>query len=116
MGKRDGSRCSGLAVALRSYELPNLGQMVIVMFGNKVKMVHQPHGRLQPRMQQSAVERGSLHCLHAIDQLQSCSAKFCQNLLHRARIVIGLMSFSIAEVGRGEFGPIGQEVSHTLQP
>ena len=66
--------------ALLFDELPDSGQMMVVVFGNEIKMVHEPHGLFQPRMHHRARKQCGLNLFHAIHKAQPRPAKVAKNV------------------------------------
>jgi len=75
---------------------------MVIVFRDKMQMIHKPHGLLQTRMQFGAGKGGGLKFRDAIHQTGSRRAKLSQNLSQLPAVVIGFMSFSIAQVRDGE--------------
>ena len=86
------------------------------MLGDEVEVVYQTHGLFQPRVQHGAGKHLRLEFFYAIDQSQPRFAKPAQNVGQRARVVIGVVSFAIAEVGGGEGVSAFQEVFDAGHP
>lgn len=76
--------------------------MMIVVFGDEIEMVYQPHGLSQPRVQHGAGKQFRLKFCYVIDETKARLAEAGQNVVQGAGIVIGFISFTIAEVGGGE--------------
>jgi hypothetical protein len=90
--------------------------MVIVVFGDEEQVVHQSHGLLQSRMEQTTSDLIRSDLLGSIHQLPSCFSKLRQNLLKRPRIVIGLGRSAIGQVSNAEFASAAQEVLDSFYP
>jgi len=74
---------------------------MIVVLRHKIEMVHQAHRFLQSWMKQRTRKNGGrlfLRFLQAVQQLPACCTKVAKDLLHGACVVVGFMSFSIAQV------------------
>ena len=85
-------------------ELPDAGEVVVVVFGDKVKMVDEAHGRLEARVRNRANKDAAVELVHAVEKLFPGSAKFSENLFEVPCVVVGFVCLAILQVGGGEFG------------
>ena len=50
---------------LRVNQFPNSGQMMIIVFGDEVQMIDEPHGLLQSGMEKGTAKELRLECFYA---------------------------------------------------
>ncbi len=90
--------------------------MVIVVFGNKIEMIHQAHRCLQPRVKHCASEPIRVEIVGALHQFLSGPSEIGENLIQGTLIVLGVMGLLISEIRNREFNATGREIVHSRRP
>lgn len=90
-------------------ELPNVSEVMVVMLGDEVQVVDQSHGRLHAGMNQRMGKLGRIELIASLDEARASVAEFFEDLVGRAGIVIGIVSFPVLQIGDGKFhSPVGE--------
>jgi hypothetical protein len=97
-------------------ELPNPGQMVIVVFGDEVQMVDQAHGLFESRMRNGSGKQRSLKLSNSIYESHSLLSELGKNLLGATSVVARFVSFPIRQVSMSKFNGPGYVVVNSCQP
>jgi len=97
-------------------QLPNARKMMVVVLGDEIQMIYQPHRCLQTRMRNGTRKDRRIQFLHALEQSFSGSAKLAQQLLQPMLVVMRFFGFPIPQVRHGELVTGRHEVVHSRQP
>jgi hypothetical protein len=89
---------------------------MVIVFGHKVQVVHQPHRVLQARVQFRAGHDARVNFVEAIHPARACRPEIPQNLPKLVCSVVCLVSFAVAEVRHGESVAIRQKILHARRP
>ena len=99
-----------------SHELPDPGQVVVVMFGNEVEMVDQAHRGFQAWMGKSAAVGQGIEVFDPAQQRLPRRPEVGENAFYRLVIVVCVLGFAIRQVGGGELFPSGDKILYTGEP
>ena len=95
------SGCGGEVHPLLLSNLPDVREVMVVVFRDEVQVVHQRHRRLEPRVQNGSMEHDDVQSAHTLQQLLPAGAKFSQNRFEATAVVVRFVGCSILQVGRG---------------
>ena len=91
-------------------QLPDFGEVVVIVFRDKVQMIDQAHGLLKARMQHGAAEESWLKLSNMIDQTKPGGAEVGQDFEQLPGIVIGFMGAAIAQIRGGKGVSTDEEI------
>lgn len=83
-------------------QFPDSGQMVVVVLGGEIKVIHQSHRLPEPRVQHRARKRVSAESLNAIQQLETRLSELAENLVHLASVVACFVRLAIGQICRSQ--------------
>jgi hypothetical protein len=89
---------------------------MVVVLGDKIQMVDEPHGLLEAGMQQGARKEVRLKFGGAIHQTEPGSAERGENFDQLLGIVVGFVCLAIGEVRDDECGASSEKVFYTGHP
>ena len=81
-------------------QIPDVGQVVVIVLRHKVQMVHQSHGCFQSGMKERAGAGSKVDPLDLTHQPRACAPEFGQYLADRALVVLRLVRLLVAQVSR----------------
>ena len=97
-------------------QLPDCGQVMVVVLGDEVKMVHQTHRLLEPWMRNGTAEQRSINPCDPIHKFRSSPTKLRQNFSKFTSVVVSVVGFAIAEIGYRKLVRPGQIILHSRHP
>ena len=97
-------------------QLPDDGEMVIIVFRREEQMIDEPHRLLQPRVQHRTAEGVGRQRADAIQQPPARRAELREELPDIARVVIRFVGLAVAQVGGGQRVAARDEVVHPRRP
>ena len=92
---------SGLSTTESRGDLPDLGEVMVVVFGDEVQMVHQRHRGLEARVRDGFGEERWVEFIRALEELFPAGAEFCEDFFEGTGVVVGFVRSSVAQVGCG---------------
>jgi hypothetical protein len=102
--------------SLRFDELPDAGEVVIVVFGDEEQVVGEAHGRFQTRMRDRGGESVGAEAGGMVEKSLSFLAQSREDFLQWAFVVASFVRFAIAEIGRSQFVFAGDEIVDAGEP
>jgi len=89
---------------------------MIVVFGDKIQMVQQPHRGLQARVRESLGEQRCVQFIDALQQRRAGGAELNQKSFQRARVVVRVIGLSIRQIRGREFPASGGVIFQARKP
>src|SRR5262249_25448661 len=100
--------------------LPDSRQVMVVVLGNEVQVIDEPHRCLQSWMRDRSREGRGIRLLlelgDAIKQLNAVRAEAEENLFQRARVMVRLVSTAVLEIGGGKLFGTGNKIIDPSKP
>lgn len=97
-------------------ELPDVREMVVVVFGGEIQVVDDPDRRSEPRMRQRPGEKGRIEIASFANEDPARCAELTQDVLQRTFVMSRLVGFPVGEVRRGERRSAGGVVVKPRKP
>jgi hypothetical protein len=97
-------------------QLPDDGEMMVIVFSDKVEMIDQPHGRLETRMRDCSGKGLRTERRNAIKKLNAVGAEGEEDVFEWVSVMMGLVRPAILKICRGEFRGGVDEVHYTREP